>query len=91
MIAELNTVVPTFDIVPDAPTLAPVMPHFDQDSSNIYYKLHMQPSWGFRIKGANPAMTVPALDYSGSTLSGIGSGDIHASSNVLEYPSDQKV
>ena len=91
MIAELNSVVPVIDVTADAPTLAPVMPHFDQDSSNIYYKLHMQPSWGFRIKGANPAMTVPALDYSGSTLRGTGSGNIHASSNVLEYPSDQKV
>jgi hypothetical protein len=41
MIAELNSVVPILDIAADAPTLAPVMPHFDVDSTNIYYKLHV--------------------------------------------------
>jgi hypothetical protein len=54
MIAELNSVVPILDVSADAPTLAPVMPHFDKDSTNIYYKLHMQPTWGFRIKAADP-------------------------------------
>ena len=43
MIAELNSVVPTFDITIDAPTLRPIQPHFGSDSSNVYYKLHMQP------------------------------------------------
>lgn len=52
MIAELNSVVPTFDITVDAPTLNPVPPHFDNDSNNVYYKLHMQPSWGFKVKEA---------------------------------------
>ena len=42
MIAELNSVVPILDVSADAPTLAPVMPHFDKDSTNIYYKLHMR-------------------------------------------------
>ena len=88
MIAELNSVVPVLDIAADAPTLSPVMPHFDIDNTNIYYKLHMQPSWGFRIKGANPTLTVPTLDYSGSVITTSGR-DIHASSDVLEYPSDQ--
>ena len=49
-IAELNTVVPTFDIAYDAPTLYPITPHFDTDSNNVYYKLHMQPQWGLRVK-----------------------------------------
>ena len=52
MVAELNTVVPTFDITVDAPTLAPINPHFDVSSTDVYYKLHMQPHWGFRIAAA---------------------------------------
>ena len=49
MIAELNTVVPTFDLVADAPTMEPITPHFDANSTNVYYKLHWQPQWGLRI------------------------------------------
>lgn len=54
MIAELNSVVPTFDVSADAPTMAPLVPHFDTQSTDIYYKLHWQPSWGFRIAEAAP-------------------------------------
>jgi hypothetical protein len=43
MVAELNSVVPTFDISVDAPTAVPLKPHFDTDTSNVYYKLHVQP------------------------------------------------
>lgn len=43
MIAELNSVVPTFDISADAPTLTPISPHFDADSTNVYYRVHWQP------------------------------------------------
>lgn len=53
MIAELNTVVPTFDVTPDAPTVTPLAPHYDKDSTNIYYKMHIQSPWGFRVKPAN--------------------------------------
>lgn len=49
-IAELNSVIPTFDIAADAPTMAPITPHFDVNSTNVYYKLHAQPQWGLRIK-----------------------------------------
>lgn len=52
MIAELNSVVPTFDITTDAPTLSPIAPHFDADSTNVYYRLHLQPSWGLRVAKA---------------------------------------
>lgn len=52
MIAELNSVVPTFDITADAPTMTPITPHFDADSTNVYYKLHAQPAWGFRVAEA---------------------------------------
>ena len=51
MIAELNSVVPTFDISVDAPTEVPLIPHWSEDSSNVYYKLHVQPQWGVRVKG----------------------------------------
>ena len=50
MVAELNSVVPTFDLVADAPTSIPMIPHFDSDSTNVYYKLHWQPNWGFKVK-----------------------------------------
>lgn len=49
MIAELNSVVPTFDLVADAPTMVPITPHFDTDSTSVYYKLHWQPQWGLRV------------------------------------------
>ena len=53
MVAELNSVVPTFDISVDAPTMSPITPHFDNDSTNVYYKIHWQPQWGLRTKAAN--------------------------------------
>lgn len=49
-IADLNSVVPTFDIAADAPTMTPITPHFDADSTNVYYKLHTQTPYGFRVK-----------------------------------------
>ena len=49
-IADLNSVVPTFDIAADAPTMEPLTPHFDADSTNVYYKLHAQAPYGFRVK-----------------------------------------
>ena len=52
MIAELNTVVPTFDLSIDAPTMNPITPHFDINSTNVYYQLHWQPQWGFRVAEA---------------------------------------
>lgn len=53
MIAELNSVVPTFDLSADAPTLTPITPHFDEVSSNTYYQIHWQPQWGLRVKHAD--------------------------------------
>lgn len=51
-IADLNSVVPTFDIATDAPTMEPIAAHFDADSTNVYYKLHVQQPFGFRVKEA---------------------------------------
>ena len=54
-IAELNSVVPSFEMVADAPTMSPILPHFDTASNNVYYKLHWQPAWGMRVaKADNP-------------------------------------
>lgn len=53
MIAELNTVVPTFAISADAPTQTPLTPHFDTASTDVYYNLHWQPQWGMRVQLAD--------------------------------------
>lgn len=92
MIAELNSVVPALDVSADAPTFTPIMPHFSQDSTNIYYKLHMQPTWGFRIKAANPELRLPMLDYNGNKYVGQGSGNIKARhEDHKKYSSDEKI
>lgn len=57
MVAELNSVVPTFDVEADAPTDAPMSPHWSNESTSVYYKLHVQPNWGMRLKKA----TTPKL------------------------------
>jgi len=62
MIANLNTITPTFDVTYDAPTETPLVPHFDVDSSNLYYNIHMQPQWGIRLKGAANAAKAYTLD-----------------------------
>lgn len=104
MVAELNSVVPTFDIGTDAPSLIPVMPHFDVDSTNVYYKIHWQPQWGFRVKGANNELTVPVYNQDGS-LSGAtavrarrqhadnegGTANVYHTYDDVFYPSDEKV
>jgi hypothetical protein len=56
MVAELNSVVPTFNIVVDEPSMNPVHPHFDVDSTDVHYKLHLQPSWGFRVARADETL-----------------------------------
>ena len=85
MVAELNSVVPTFDLAADSPTMTPILPHFDVDSTNVYYKLHMQPQWGFRIKGSDPKQVTPRLTSSGEV---IPSSYITARTDSKEYPSD---
>jgi hypothetical protein len=47
MVAELNSIVPTFAISVDAPTEIPQSPHFDATNTNIFYTMHLQPQWGF--------------------------------------------
>lgn len=63
MIAELNSVVPTFGLSADAPTLEPITPHFDADSTNVYYKLHWQPQWGLRVAEQEEGMNSDETAY----------------------------
>lgn len=49
-IAELNSVVPTFGITIDPPTVEPMIPHFGADTTNMYYRLHLQPNWGLKVR-----------------------------------------
>ncbi len=86
MVAELNSVVPTFDVTADAPTMTPVLPHFDADSTNIYYRLHMQPAWGFRVKASDPDMKTPGLTAEGFVMAG---DYTQGRTDKREYPSDQ--
>ena len=62
MLAELNSVVPTFDIAVDAPTNEPTAPHFGADKSNVYYPLHVQANWGFRIGKAEEGQSDAVID-----------------------------
>lgn len=57
MLAELNSIVPTFAISADAPTETAMAPHFDDRSTNVFYHLHTQPSWGMRIKKADESIS----------------------------------
>lgn len=88
MVAELNTVVPSFGVSADAPTLSPTAPHFDADSTNVYYKVHWQPTWGLRVKSAAANILAKPLDENGDTI--VSADDISLS-EVAEKasPSDE--
>lgn len=101
MIAELNTVVPTFGITADPPTLLPINPHWGADSTNVYYTLHWQPSWGVRFKAADSKLTIPTLNVDGTIMTIDGSsGPIQGQfqtllrdvgKDAINYPSDVEV
>lgn len=79
MIAELNTVVPTFDVAADAPTQRPLVPHFDTQSTDVYYKLHWQPTWGFRIKEESSQREINSNNK-----------EFQSSIDINNYPSDEE-
>ena len=98
MIAELNTVVPTFGITTDAPTLLPLNPHWGADSTNVYYDLHWQPQWGFRVKAANSLLTTQIIDPAAGTLldevnaQNPEHGRVYLRlSDQVNYPSDENI
>lgn len=78
MIAELNSVVPTFGVSADAPTIKPIAPHFDTQSTDLYYKLHWQPAWGMRIAEGKPDTNKKQVTKS-------------IDDNVGSYPTDEEV
>lgn len=49
LIAELNTIVPKFHMLADAPTPIPITPFFDEDSTNVDYYLHTNSPYGIRL------------------------------------------
>ena len=55
LISELNTIVPTFHMITDAPSDSPTAPYFDLDTTNVDYYLHQQADWGqsIRLYGIN--------------------------------------
>ena len=53
MIGSLNSEMPRLSIKAEAPSEIPEPPHFDENSTNMDYTIHMQPSWGFRVKHAD--------------------------------------
>lgn len=95
-IAELNSVVPTFDVSVDAPTMIPNSPHFDEDSTNIYYNLHVQPQWGFRIKEqsytkSDALTTHYYLDDNGNKKSKTVNADIYFNAAGFDPSTPKKV
>jgi hypothetical protein len=52
MIATLNSIIPRFGVVAEAPSEDPIAPHFGYENTNVDYILHMPTNWGFRIKEA---------------------------------------
>lgn len=87
MIAELNSVVPTFDVSADAPTTEPMVPHFDTQSTDLYYKLHWQAPWGMRIKqAADSSQSDETTSYTKYTYNPDTGTEIESSSG--NYPAD---
>ena len=61
-IADLNVKIPDLNISVDAPTLMPVAPYFDSNIGETGVKdLHIQPSWGLRVRAANAAFSEDGL------------------------------
>lgn len=50
LISELNTIVPTFHLVTDAPSDAPRAPYFDLATTTLDYYLHAQADWGQSVR-----------------------------------------
>ena len=88
MVAELNTVVPTFDIVNDSPSLLPLSPHFDGNSTNVYYRLHWQPSWAIRMKAASPNLKGQKISQKGIFEE---AASVKLTTDTVHYPSDQNI
>lgn len=89
MVAELNSIVPTLAITADAPTIVPKAPHFDVDTSNVYYKLHLQSAPGLWLKPAIYNSAITAGTDVARTINEI-TEEIEVTKEELNYPSDLK-
>jgi hypothetical protein len=73
--------------------MSPLTPHFDEASTNVYYKLHWQPQWGMRTRAAAGDLKTYPLDKNGKI---IPTQDKHYTSSSVDlakgpaenYPSD---
>ena len=94
MVAELNSVTPTFNLEADPPTSTPIIPHFDANSTNLFYTLHWQPTWGMRIKSSEK-FKIPMMDSYGNELNQITASTHNVAStafqNLGQIPSDISV
>ena len=52
LIAHLNSMVPTFIMQADAPSLYPAAPYIGAASTDMLYNVHVPTHWGFQIKEA---------------------------------------
>ena len=52
LIAHLNSMVPTFVMQADAPSLYPAAPYIGAASTDMLYSVHVPTHWGFQIKEA---------------------------------------
>ena len=86
MIADLNTITPSFSFTADAPTVTPVPPHYDPNQTNTNYNIHIQGPWGLRVRGANGNLKVPTIDHFGRISDKLPS--IQATKSEATYPSD---
>lgn len=86
MIADLNTITPTFSFTADAPTVTPVPPHYDPNQTNTNYNIHIQGPWGLRVRGANGNLKVPSIDHFGRISDKLPA--IRATDSIVTYPSD---
>lgn len=86
MIADLNTIKPTFTFTADAPTMTPVPIHYDVNNTNTNYNIHMQTPWGIRVKSANPDLNMPLINHNGQIKDKLG--QVKSTDFDRYYPSD---
>jgi hypothetical protein len=87
MLAELNSVVPTFSLKPIAPSETPFPPTFDEDSSNVLYNLLIGSQWGLKTSGnieINSHALLP-LNFDNYAATHSGRDSLSPSSNTVSF------
>ena len=89
MVADLNTITPSFTFTPDAPAVTPIPIHYDAMNTNTNYNVHMQTPWGIRVRGADGKMILPLINSSGGITNGeLGNSIFATEAHGINYPSD---